>query len=157
VPSYSTGFCVAATTNGDGSLRGTPSMETWCSSIASSSDAWVLGGVRLISSASSMLVNTGPSRKVNSDVALSNTSEPVTSPGMRSGVNWTRLVSTASAAATDRTSRVLATPGTPSSRICPRQSSAMRMPATAESCPTTVLATSPRTADNAARARSDSS
>ena len=40
----------------------TPSTETWPSSIASSSADCVLGGVRLISSASSRLVKTGPSR-----------------------------------------------------------------------------------------------
>ena len=66
MPSYSTGFWVAATTNGSGSGRGTPSTETWNSSIASSSEAWVFGGVRLISSASSRLVNTGPGRNENS-------------------------------------------------------------------------------------------
>ena len=41
------------------------------------------------------------------------------SPGIRSGVNCTRLVSTASAAASERTSSVLATPGTPSISTCP--------------------------------------
>ena len=51
--------------NGSGSGRGVPSTVTWRSSIASSSAAWVLGGVRLISSASIRLVKTGPSRKVN--------------------------------------------------------------------------------------------
>ena len=65
MPSYSTGFWVAATMNGSGSGRGVPSTETWRSSIASSSAAWVFGGVRLISSASIRLVKTGPSRKVN--------------------------------------------------------------------------------------------
>ena len=44
----------------------TPSAETWPSSIASSSADWVFGGVRLISSASSRLVKTGPSRKSSS-------------------------------------------------------------------------------------------
>ena len=66
VPSYSIGFCVAATMNGSGSGRGTPSIETCRSSIASSSEACVLGGVRLISSASSRLVKTGPGRNENS-------------------------------------------------------------------------------------------
>ena len=71
MPSYSTGFCVAITTNGSGSGRGVPSTETWRSSIASSSEAWVLGGVRLISSASMRLVNTGPSRNENCAVRAS--------------------------------------------------------------------------------------
>jgi hypothetical protein len=66
VPSYSTGFWVATTTNGSGSARATPSTDTWRSSIASSNEAWVFGGVRLISSAISRLVNTGPGRKENS-------------------------------------------------------------------------------------------
>ena len=59
------GFWVAATRNGSGSGRGVPSTETCRSSIASSRAAWVLGGVRLISSASSRLVKTGPSRNWN--------------------------------------------------------------------------------------------
>ena len=42
-----------------------PSTDTCRSSIASSSAACVFGGVRLISSASSRLVNTGPSRNRN--------------------------------------------------------------------------------------------
>ena len=46
--------------NGSGSGLGSPSTLTCRSSIASSSAAWVFGGVRLISSASSRLVNTGP-------------------------------------------------------------------------------------------------
>ena len=50
------------------------------------------------------------------------------SPGIRSGVNWTRLKSNRSAAASDRTSSVLATPGTPSSSTWPRHSSAITSP-----------------------------
>ncbi len=60
MPSYSIGFCVAMTRNGSGSGRGSPSTDTCPSCIASSSAAWVFGGVRLISSASSTFVNTGP-------------------------------------------------------------------------------------------------
>ena len=93
MPSYSIGFWVAATRNGSGSGRGRPSTETCRSSITSSSAAWVFGGVRLISSASSRLVKTGPSRNSNAAVRASKTSEPVTSLGMRSGVNCTRRVS----------------------------------------------------------------
>ena len=119
--------------NGDGSGCGWPSTLTCRSSIASSSAAWVFGGVRLISSASSRLVKTGPGRKENSLERASKTSEPVTSPGIRSGVNCTRLVSTSSAAARARTSSVFATPGTPSSRTWPRQSSATTRPVTAAS------------------------
>ena len=46
--------------NGEGSGCGWPSTLTWRSSIASSRADWVFGGVRLISSASSRLVKTGP-------------------------------------------------------------------------------------------------
>ena len=100
--------------NGSGSGWAWPSTLTWRSSIASSSAAWVFGGVRLISSANSKLVNTGPGRNANAAVRASYTSEPVTSPGIRSGVNCTRLNSNRSAAASARTSSVFATPGTPS-------------------------------------------
>ncbi len=59
--------------NGSGNGRGLPSTLTWRSSIASSSAACVLGGVRLISSASSRLVNTGPEWNSNSAVRASYT------------------------------------------------------------------------------------
>ena len=60
MPSCSIGFCVANTRYGASIGCVTPPAVTRCSSIACSSAAWVLGGVRLISSASSTLVNTGP-------------------------------------------------------------------------------------------------
>ena len=66
MPSYSIGFWVASTRNGSGSGRGSPSIVTWRSCIASSSAACVFGGVRLISSASSTLVKTGPGRNARS-------------------------------------------------------------------------------------------
>jgi len=59
-------------------------------------------------------VNTGPSRNVSSPRVPSMTMEPVMSPGIRSGVNCTRRVRTDNASARLRTSRVFATPGTPS-------------------------------------------
>jgi hypothetical protein len=120
--------------------------------MASSREAWVFGGVRLISSASSRLVKTGPSRKVNSLALASQISEPVTSPGIRSGVNCTRVDCSASVWARVRTSSVFAVPGTPSSSTWPRQSSATTSPVTAASWPTTTLATSVRTWARAARA-----
>ncbi len=87
--------------------------------MASSSADCVFGGVRLTSSASSTFVKTGPSRNGNVPVDASYTSEPVTSPGIRSGVNWMRFVSSDIAAARLRTSSVFATPGTPSSSTWP--------------------------------------
>ena len=46
-------------------------------------------------------------------------SVPVMSLGIRSGVNWTRLKVRSSASATVWTMRVLARPGTPTSRAWP--------------------------------------
>ncbi len=62
--------------------------------MAWSSAACVLGGVRLISSASRMFAKIGPGRKRNARRPASGSSRtfvPVMSDGMRSGVNWTRL------------------------------------------------------------------
>src|SRR5438477_4065949 len=64
---------------------------------------------------------------------------------MRSGVNWTRLKSRSRAAARVLTSRVLATPGTPSRRTWPRTRRATTRAVTTRSWPTTALATSSRT------------
>ena len=111
MPSYSTGFAVASTWNGVGSGKVWPSTVTWCSCIDSSSAAWVFGGVRLISSASSRPVKIGPGRKTNSASFWSYTKAPVTSDGNRSGVNCTRRNSSPSACANDRAASVFARPG----------------------------------------------
>ena len=92
----------------------TPSQIT-C--IASRSADWVFGGVRLISSASSRFVKTGPFTKRKTCLPVvrssSSTSVPVTSAGIRSGVNWTRLNPRSITSARVRTSSVFASPGTP--------------------------------------------
>ncbi len=49
---------------------------------------------------------------------------PVTSPGIRSGVNWMRLKRTSIARARVETSSVLASPGTPCTRQWPRANTA---------------------------------
>ena len=72
-----------------------PSIVTWYSCIASSSAAWVFGGVRLISSASSTFVNTGPGENASSPARR--VIVPVRSDGSMSGVNWTRRKDTPSA------------------------------------------------------------
>ena len=63
--------------------------------MASSSADCVLGGVRLISSASSTCANSGPGTKVQVRLPVawssSRMSVPVMSVGIRSGVNWMRL------------------------------------------------------------------
>ena len=63
------GFCVASTKNGSGSLCVVPPTVTWRSCMASSRAAWVLGGVRLISSARMTLANSGPCRNLNMPLA----------------------------------------------------------------------------------------
>jgi len=60
VPRKSLGFWVATTMKGSGSLCLLPSMETWPSLIASRRADCVLGLVRLISSARTMLAKMGP-------------------------------------------------------------------------------------------------
>ena len=66
-------------------------MVTRCSCIASRSADWVFGGVRLISSASRMLVKTGPGAKTMARFPVFGSSwmmsVPVMSDGIRSGVN----------------------------------------------------------------------
>ena len=71
MPSYSIGLSVASTTKAGDSGCDLPSTDTWPSPIASSSAAWVFGGVRLISSASSSSVKTGPGRKTISPATWS--------------------------------------------------------------------------------------
>jgi hypothetical protein len=111
------GFCVASTKNGSGSGRRTPLVVTCRSCMASSSAACVRGGVRLISSASSTLVNTGPCMKLISRPPLLRfswmISVPVMSVGMRSGVNWMRLKSRFSVRARLLIMSVLARPARP--------------------------------------------
>jgi len=112
--SYSIGFWVATTRNGSGSRWASPSTDTWPSCMASSKADCVLGGVRLTSSASRTLVNTGPGRKASSPPR--NVTVPVMSDGSMSGVNWIRRKSTPKAFARALASSVLATPGTPSNK-----------------------------------------
>ena len=111
VPSYSIGFCVASTTNGDASGRVSPSVVTCRSCIASSSAAWVFGGARLISSARRRLVKIGPGMNSNSARRWSKIDAPVTSEGMRSGVNWMREKPSDVARANERAASVFASPG----------------------------------------------
>ncbi len=108
-------------------------MVTWPSCIASSSAAWVFGGVRLISSASTTLAKTGPRLSRKLPVSESKTFVPTTSAGIMSGLNWMRLKETSSARAALRASSVLAVPGTPSSRMCPPASRPTSRPWTASS------------------------
>ena len=61
----------------------------------------------------------GPGRNSKSDVRWSKIDEPVTSPGIRSGVNWTRVNRIEVTCANERAISVLARPEKPSNRTCP--------------------------------------
>ena len=91
--------------------------------MASSSALCVLGGVRLISSASRMLPKMGPCTNVQVRRPLVGSSSmmsvPVMSLGIRSGVNWMRLNTRPRVCAMVRTSSVLAVPGRPVIRQWP--------------------------------------
>src|SRR5690349_1329365 len=140
VPSCSIGFCVASTKKGSGSTCVVPAAVTACSCIACSSAAWVFGGARLISSASTMFANTGPCTNLKKRRPLewssSSSSVPVMSLGIKSGVNCTREKLRSSACATVCTSSVFARPGTPTSSTCPPASSAATRSSTILCCPT---------------------
>ena len=68
---------------------------------------------------------------------------PVMSDGIRSGVNWMRLNTRDSVWASELTSRVLARPGTPTSRQWPREKMAIIISSMTSSWPTMTLRTSP--------------
>ena len=120
------------------------------SCIASSSAAWVLGGVRLISSARIMLAKIGPAMNVNLRRPVSGSSwrmsVPVMSDGIMSGVNWIRRNDRLRIFATVLTSSVLARPGTPTSRTWPRAKRPVRSCSTTSSWPMITLAISARIA-----------
>ena len=114
MPSCSTGFCVAMTMNGSGSMWLAPSALTWRSSIASSSADCVFGEARLISSARTMLANSGPRWKTNDSLERWKMLTPTRSAGSRSGVNCTRFHVQCTDAAIALARLVLPTPGTSS-------------------------------------------
>ena len=124
VPSCSIGFWVAMTKNGGRGRSVCEPAVTWYSCMACKRAAWVLGGVRLISSARTMLAKIGPwtNRNARLPVAWSSSmiSVPVMSLGIRSGVNWMRLNFRCRARASVATVKVLARPGTPMVRQWPR-------------------------------------
>ena len=122
--------------NGFGSGSVCPSSVTWYSCITSSRALCVFAGARLISSASSTCVNTGPRTIRSSRVDGSSTAWPVMSDGIMSGVNCTRAWASDSACASARTSSVLPRPGTPSIRTCPDATSATSTCSMTADCPT---------------------
>src|SRR5215475_15114922 len=119
-------------------------MVTRRSFIAWSRAACVLGGVRLISSASRSCVKIGPLVSTKLLVWKLNRLVPSTSPGIRSGVNWMRPNFSVSAAAKACASNVLAVPGTPSSRTWPPTRRLVSIRSMASSWPTTAFRTSSR-------------
>ena len=158
MPSCSIGFWVARQKNGLGSSYFLPAAVTCRSSSASISAAWVLGGVRLISSASTMLAKIGPFWKMNARSPVAGscpiTVVPVMSDGIRSGVNWIRRKSSESSWAIVSISSVLARPGTPTSSVCPCASTAQSRFSIGSSRPTMALPSSLRSALKRSPARS---
>ena len=147
MPSCSIGFWVASTKKGSSSWCVWPPTVTRCSCIASSSAACVLGGVRLISSARTRLAKSGPFTKVNAlrpSAVSCRISEPVMSPGIRSGVNWIRFESRSSTRARVLTMSVLARPGTPIIRQWPPAKMLIRTCSMTASWPTITLPISAR-------------
>src|SRR6185437_9821188 len=119
-------------------------MVTVRSFIDCSSADWVLGGARLISSASSSWVKIGPLVSTKLLVWKLNRLVPSISPGIRSGVNWMRPNLRSMPAAKEWASSVLAVPGTPSSSTWPPTSRLVSISSTTSSCPTIALRTSVR-------------
>src|SRR5690606_6736403 len=115
----------------------TPSTLTCCSAMASSSALCVRGGARLISSASSSWVNTGPGWKRNSRLAWSKMDTPMMSEGSRSAVNWLRWNSRPRVAAMARASVVLPRPGRSSISRWPPASRVVKASRTSRGLPST--------------------
>src|SRR5664279_4608627 len=84
----------------------------------------VFGDARLISSATTMFAKIGPARNSKREVCRSYTLTPVTSLGIRSGVNCTRLTVESTVLASALASTVLPVPGTSSISKCPSESTA---------------------------------
>src|SRR5581483_11799533 len=122
--------------NGRGSGYVEWSTETCASFMASSSADCVLGVVRLISSASTMLVKSGPALNTNSPRFGSHTETPSTSDGSMSEVNWMRWNETPMERASAEASVVLPTPGTSSMRRWPRATRPMTASRTTAGLPT---------------------
>jgi hypothetical protein len=104
-------------------------------------------------------VNTGPGTNSNRRPPPSvsrSTLTPVTSLGIRSGVNCTRPNAAPIAPASARTRSVFAVPGTPSSSAWPRASTVTSASSTTRSCPTTAVATAARTRPRRSARRSAS-
>jgi hypothetical protein len=113
-------------------------MVTSFSCIACNSADWVRGEARLISSAIRSWQKIGPSTKRKArlpSLAVSSTSEPRISAGIRSGVNWMRLAFSPITVPSVSTSRVLPKPGRPTSSAWPPQSMLASTRSTTFSCP----------------------
>src|SRR4051794_30437780 len=133
------------TRNGRGTRWVSWPIVTWRSCMTSSSADCTLAGARLISSASRKLQKTGPSSTSKPPSPAAPPRKilvPTRSAGTRSGVNCSRLKEPPSTSATVFTVRVLARPGTPSSRTCPPARSATSTRSSIASWPTITRLTS---------------
>ncbi len=121
-----------------------PSIVTWRSSMASSSALWVLARRAVDLVAQQHIGEDRALAQPELAVPISKTCVPITSEGIRSGVNWTRLNSAWVRAAIVLAISVLAVPGTPSSSTWPPLNSAIRMWVKGSSWPTSTFAASAR-------------
>src|SRR2546425_3498863 len=111
-------------------------METWASFIASRRLDWVLGVVRLISSARTMFAKSGPGLKMNSARSGCHTETPRMSEGSMSEVNWRRWNWPPMERARAAASVVLPTPGASSISTWPRARSPTTARRTTSGLPT---------------------
>ena len=107
-------------------------------------DRLTLGSVaeRILRLASVPVLTICPRRATKRWLAWSYKVCPVTSEGMRSGVNWMRVARPPNVRASACTSSVLPNPGTPSISTCPAASSAASTCSTTTSWPITAFAIS---------------
>ena len=148
VPSISSGFCVARTTNGSSSTCVRLPTLTRCSCIASSSALCVLGVARFISSASTMFAKTGPlrnSKDLRAALRLvdDRRAQDVGRHEVGRELDARERERRASRPACARASSCRG-PGTPSSSACPPASMHVMTPSTTSRLPTIDLAISAR-------------
>ncbi len=146
MPWNSIGLRVAIKKNGSASETDRPSTDTRPCSMASSRHDIVRELVRLISSASTTLLNSGPSTNSKRCSFGRQIDEPTMSDGIRSLVNWMRLKPQSRQRAIARASSVFPVPGMPSIRTCPPAMSATKIGSSTSSGTVTTVRTARRRA-----------
>ena len=135
VPTPSYGFIVAITMKGTGRVYEIPASVTCPSAIASSIADCTLAGARLSSSAIKISVKMGHFLDSKLVVLGLYTSAPTASDGRRSEVNCILADLSPMSEANTFAERVFATPGGPTSSICPQDRRAIRARSKNKSAP----------------------